>query len=543
MCLLFFFFSSRRRHTRSLCDWSSDVCSSDLVPGGVPQPARRPVPVGGGRRCRARCDDRRRVRAVGRARADRPRRGVRRGAPRRRPGLRAGALDPRRPLEHEPRPGRRRRRLVPDRGAVVPAAAAFGDAPPGLHVDPRAARDDRMGRRASGAAVGRPCARDDVGGAPAARRDRGGRRRGTEPRPARGPAATGRGGRRLARDRGRGRGRRADRVRRADHPAHGPADGRRQLPIRAAALGAVRRVVPHPRGHPRSDRGGTGRDPDRRHHGVHRGTILHRGAPTEPEGGVKLDERAGVVTALEVRDLSVELGRRRILSEVRMDVPEGGWVCVIGPNGAGKTTLLHAVAGLLPRSGSVRLWGRPIEELGRRERARTIALVPQLPVIPESFTVEQYALLGRTPHLGLLASERERLDLGWAATRRLDTLSGGELRRAVIARAIAQEASLLLLDETTTGLDIAQQLRVLELVEELRTADGLTVISTMHDLTLAGRFAHRFALLSEGRVVAEGARAEVLLPHVIAEHYGARVGVIDDGTLGWAVVPLSGPDR
>jgi iron complex transport system ATP-binding protein len=269
---------------------------------------------------------------------------------------------------------------------------------------------------------------------------------------------------------------------------------------------------------------------------------------------VRLDERAGLATALEVRDLSVELGRRRIVSDVRMDVPHGGWVCVIGPNGAGKTTLVQAIAGLLPRSGSVRLWGRPIEELGRRERARSIALVPQLPVIPEGFTVEQYALLGRTPHLGLLASEGprdleavasalERLDLGWAATRRLDTLSGGELRRAVIARALAQEASLLLLDEPTTGLDIAQQLRVLELVEELRRADGLTVISTMHDLTLAGRFAHRFALLSGGRVVAEGTRAEVLLPHVIAEHYGARVGVIDDGTLGWAVVPLSGPER
>jgi cobalamin transport system ATP-binding protein len=266
---------------------------------------------------------------------------------------------------------------------------------------------------------------------------------------------------------------------------------------------------------------------------------------------VKLDERAGVVTALEVRDLSVELGKRPIVSDVRMDIPEGGWVCVIGPNGAGKTTLVHAIAGLLPRSGSVLLWGRPIEELGRRERARKIALVPQLPAIPESFTVEQYVLLGRTPHLGLLASEGprdlqavasalERLDLGWAASRRLDTLSGGELRRAVIARAVAQEASLLLLDEPTTGLDIAQQLRVLELIEELRAADGLTVISTMHDLTLAGRFAHRFALLSEGRLVAAGTRGEVLLPHVIAQHYGARVGVIDDGALGWAVVPLSG---
>ena len=267
---------------------------------------------------------------------------------------------------------------------------------------------------------------------------------------------------------------------------------------------------------------------------------------------MKVEPRGDVATALDVRGLSVELGKRPILVDVALDVPEGGWVCVIGPNGAGKTTLVHAIAGLVPRTGSVQLWGRPIEALGRRERARTVAVVPQLPSIPESFTVEQYVLLGRTPHLGLLASEGqrdldavasalERLDLDWAASRRLETLSGGELRRAVIARAVAQEASLLLLDEPTTGLDIAQQLRVLELVEELRTAGGLTVISTMHDLTLAGRFAQRFALLSEGRLVAEGTRAQVLLPHVIAEHYGARVGVIDDGILGWAVVPLSGP--
>ncbi len=170
-------------------------------------------------------------------------------------------------------------------------------------------------------------------------------------------------------------------------------------------------------------------------------------------------------------------------------------------------------------------------------------------MIPEGITVEQYVLLGRTPHLGLLAAEGrrdhaavgsaiERLNLGWASARRLHTLSGGELRRVVIARALAQEASLLLLDEPTTGLDLGQQLRVLELIDELRRGGGLTVISTMHDLTLAGRFAERFALLSAGRLVAEGSRAEVLASHVIAEHYGAAVRVIDDGEIGWAVVPV-----
>jgi iron complex transport system ATP-binding protein len=112
----------------------------------------------------------------------------------------------------------------------------------------------------------------------------------------------------------------------------------------------------------------------------------------------------------------------------------------------------------------------------------------------------------------------------------------------VLARALAQEAPLLLLDEPTTGLDLGQQLRVLELIDELRRADGLTVVTTMHDLTLAGRFAQRFALLTAGRLVAEGTRAEVLAPHVIAEHYGAAVRVIEDPDLGWAVIPISEPE-
>jgi iron complex transport system ATP-binding protein len=262
---------------------------------------------------------------------------------------------------------------------------------------------------------------------------------------------------------------------------------------------------------------------------------------------MKVEARSDVALALEVRGLWVELGKRAIVSTLgSTSRPAVG-----SASSARMARVTTLVRGRRAPHHTGSVWGRPFETRGRRERARTVALVPQLPAIPESFTVEQYVLLGRTPHLGPLASEGardleavatalERLDLGWAASRRLDSLSGGG--RAVLARAIAQEAPLLLLDEPTTGLDIAQQLRVLELVDELRRADGLTVVSTMHDLTLAGRFAHRFALLSGGRLVAEGPRSEVLLPHVIAEHYGARVGVIDDGTLGWAVVPLSGSD-
>jgi len=254
--------------------------------------------------------------------------------------------------------------------------------------------------------------------------------------------------------------------------------------------------------------------------------------------------------ALEAAGLGVRLGGHEILRDVAFEVPAGSWVCAIGPNGAGKTTLVHAVAGLIPFEGRVDLWGRELRAFSRRERARLVALVPQKPVIPEGIRVAEYVLLGRTPHLGVLGTERkadlgavavalEQLELGWATERRLDSLSGGELQRAVLARALAQEAPLLLLDEPTTGLDLGHQIRVLELVDGLRRTHGLTVLSTMHDLTLAGRFADRFALLSQGRLVSTGSRTDVLNEAVIAEHFGASVRVIGDADIGWAVVPIS----
>jgi iron complex transport system ATP-binding protein len=261
-------------------------------------------------------------------------------------------------------------------------------------------------------------------------------------------------------------------------------------------------------------------------------------------------DRNGHGIALDIEGVGVRLGGQEILRDVTLEVTAGSWVCAIGPNGAGKTTLLHAVAGLVAFEGRADLWGRALSAYPRRERARLVALVPQQPVIPEGVTVQDYVLLGRTPHLGVLGSERrsdlvavgqalDRLDLGWAAERRLDTLSGGELQRVVLARALAQEAPLLLLDEPTTGLDLGHQITVLELVDELRRESGLTVLSTMHDLTLAGRFADRFALLSRGRPVSKGSRTDVLDAATILEHFGASVRVIGDGDIGWAVVPVS----
>ncbi len=244
-------------------------------------------------------------------------------------------------------------------------------------------------------------------------------------------------------------------------------------------------------------------------------------------------------TALAARDVSVTIGDARILSDVSATVDRGEWVTVIGPNGAGKTTLLRAFAGLLTFAGQVLVEGRAVLSSRRRELARQIALVPQQPQTPHELTVAEYVLLGRTPHIGYFATETRtdrlaaeraiaRLSLRQFTNRLLGSLSGGELQRVVLARALAQEAPILLLDEPTSALDLGRQQDALELLDELRRASELTVLSAMHDLSLAGQYADRLLLLDGGRVVAQGKPDAVLSEGVIAAHYGAQVRVIHE---------------
>src|SRR5947199_1243100 len=234
--------------------------------------------------------------------------------------------------------------------------------------------------------------------------------------------------------------------------------------------------------------------------------------------------------------VSVELGGVRVVESVSATVEDGEEVALNVPNGSGKTTLLRAIAGLAVPQGGIEVDGDPVGALGRRRLARRVALVPQTPLMPPDMTVAEYVLLGRTPHLGYLAGEGKgdlaaadralaRLDLTRFAGRRLGTLSGGERQRAVLARALAQEAPLLLLDEPTSSLDIGRGQQALELVDSLRRDGGLTVLSAMHDLTLAGQYADRLLLLDGGRVVASGTAREVLTSTLIARHYGASVTV------------------
>ncbi len=251
---------------------------------------------------------------------------------------------------------------------------------------------------------------------------------------------------------------------------------------------------------------------------------------------------------LEVTGLGVRLGRAQVLTDVRLAAAPGSWTAVIGPNGAGKSTLLRAVLGVLRHTGSVRWDGAGLDTLPRRDRARRIAYAPQLPVLPEGVTTRDYVALGRTPHRPLLAAPRaadravvaetmDRLELGALADRVLTTLSGGEQQRAVLARALAQQPQVLLLDEPTAALDLGHAQQVLDLVDRLRRTGGLTVLSTLHDLSLAGQYADRLVLLAGGRVVAEGTPAHVLTPEALRTHYGARASVVA-GPDGPAVLPV-----
>ena len=258
------------------------------------------------------------------------------------------------------------------------------------------------------------------------------------------------------------------------------------------------------------------------------------------------------MTVLELRAVAVDYRTRQALQPFTETFEPGEWIGLIGPNGAGKSSLLRAVAGLVDHAGIVALDGRSFDGLSPRARARSVAYVPQEPLIPDDMTVSDYVLLGRTPYIGYWSTESNAdrdvvdrmltlLHLDGFADRLLGSMSGGERQRAVLARALAQEAPVLLLDEPTSALDIGHQQQALELVTELRRDRQLTIISALHDLTLAGTYTDRLVMLHEGRRVASGSAIEVLTAERLGEVYRVCVTVdvdAEDGTV--IVVPRRG---
>jgi iron complex transport system ATP-binding protein len=254
------------------------------------------------------------------------------------------------------------------------------------------------------------------------------------------------------------------------------------------------------------------------------------------------------MTSLAFVDVSVKYGSSVAVQGFTDTVRPGEWLCLIGPNGAGKSSLLRSAAGLVKHEGGILVDGSPLHLRTSRRRAALVAHVPQSPSMPEDMTAAEYVLLGRNPYVGYFGNESkhdrmmvarviERLDLEEFAERRLGTLSGGERQRLVIARALAQEAPIMLLDEPTSALDIGHQQQALELVDSLRREHGFTVVSAMHDLTLAGLYSDRLALLHQGHCVATGPADQVLKAETLSEFYGVSVIVHHepDGTV--VVVP------
>jgi iron complex transport system ATP-binding protein len=245
------------------------------------------------------------------------------------------------------------------------------------------------------------------------------------------------------------------------------------------------------------------------------------------------------VSWVDVNHVSVKAGATTLLSDVSLGIEPGTWCTIIGPNGAGKTTLVEAIAGLRRvAAGTVQIAGQSISALNERERARLVALVPQHPQVPAGMTVRDYVSLGRLAFHGVLRSPNtedrrvvdtvlERLSLVDFAPRDVTTLSGGERQRMVLARSLAQSTMVIVLDEPTTGLDLRHQMELLELLKKEVADCGLTIIATLHDLTLAGQFADRLVLLDHGVVVIDGASRDVVRSSALSEHYGMNLRVID----------------
>ncbi len=253
------------------------------------------------------------------------------------------------------------------------------------------------------------------------------------------------------------------------------------------------------------------------------------------------------MTTLHINNFNVQLSDRHIVHDISLSISTGEWLCIIGPNGAGKSTLLRALAGVIPSSGEFTIDGSNVRDLNVRDRACWIAYVAQDPVMPSGMKVFDYVMLGRTAHLRLLASESDldidmtnlvlsELNLEAFAHRDVATLSGGERQRVAIARALAQASPIVLLDEPTTALDVGFQQEVLELIDKLRHEQKISVISTMHDLTVSGLYPDRLMLMAQGHCVESGSAREVLTERIIGEHYGARIRIIDDPR-GPVVVP------
>jgi len=247
------------------------------------------------------------------------------------------------------------------------------------------------------------------------------------------------------------------------------------------------------------------------------------------------------VSSIEIRDLTFAYGERCVLDGVSLRVGKGEMLCVLGPNGSGKTTLLKILSGVLPAGDNVLVNDRNIGSYDRRELSRLFAVVPQENPVNFPYTVTEIVLMGRASHHSSLALEGKKdLEIGRQsmeltetfalADRYLHELSGGEKQCVIIARALAQEPQILLLDEPSAFLDLRHQVQILELLRRLNREQGLTIIAALHDLNLAALFFPRVLMLNDGKIYRDGTPTDVLTEETIETVYGIRVAIRRDAS-------------
>lgn len=257
---------------------------------------------------------------------------------------------------------------------------------------------------------------------------------------------------------------------------------------------------------------------------------------------------------LDANNISLGFNDKSILSNISLSIASGEFFVIIGPNGAGKTSILKVLAGLQKaQQGTVTVKGKNILQYRRRSLSQVMAIVHQHIEVGFPFTVADAVIMGRSPHLGILGMEGENdfqiareamefTEVSHLADRKLHQLSGGELQRTIIARAICQQPEIILLDEPTTALDPAHQLKIMDLMEKFRREQGTTVIMVSHDLNLASMYGDRLLLLKDGKVVKTGAPETVLSEKLLEESYGCHVKV-DISPIGGVVRVTPVPDK
>jgi len=258
---------------------------------------------------------------------------------------------------------------------------------------------------------------------------------------------------------------------------------------------------------------------------------------------------------LEMQNISLGYNHTMVLNGITFQIMPGELVGLIGPNGSGKSTIIKALSRVIPpRSGRILVADQDISRIPRRDLARILGVVPQMPLLPSAFTAFEIVLMGRNPHLGLFQYEgTEELDITWRAMqrtgtealaeRRIGELSGGEIQCLLIARVLAQETKAILLDEPTANLDIGRQVEILSLIKSLCLESNLTVLAAIHDLNLAAQYCNRLLLINDGRLHAEGTPGEVITAENIREVYGAEDCVYTHPRNGLPAVLLNGENN